>query len=144
MEPLDLTKHPPRSPREKLLDCYFLPRTIDKMRAELPGGNPGKYFVINTRSISGYVLHKLKIDADAMRAVVAQAKDEDEVVAWLRERIDPATVREINEKISAMRLDKLDAEGEALIYKYHPEMRERSDVLTTFDLLEADDARAFA
>ena len=144
MEPLDLTKRPPRSPREKLLDCYFLPRTIDKMRAELPGGNPGKYFVLNTRSISGYVLHKLKIDADAMRAVVARAKDEDEVVAWLRERIDPATVREVNEKISAMRLDKLDAEGEALIYKHHPEMRERSDVLTTFDLLEADDARAFA
>ena len=140
MEPLDLTKRPPRPPREKLLDCYFLPRTIDKMRAELPGGNPGRYFVIAPRSISGYVLHKLKIDAGEMRAVVARAKSDEDVEAWLRERVDPVAVREVNEKIFGIRLDKLDAEGERLIYENHPEMRGRNDVTTAFDLLEADDA----
>ena len=144
MEPLDLTKQPPRSPREKMLDCYFLPRTIDKLRAQLPGGNAGRYFVVAPRSISGYVLHKLKIGEAELRDVVARAKDEDEVAAWLRERIDPATVREINGKISGMRLDQLDADGERLIYENHPEMRGREGLTTTFDLLEADDAQAFA
>lgn len=36
MTPLDLRKAPPRGPRERLLGFYFLPRTIDKLRAELP------------------------------------------------------------------------------------------------------------
>jgi hypothetical protein len=43
MKPLDLTKTPPRSPREQLVGLVFIPRMIDKMRALLPGGNPGKY-----------------------------------------------------------------------------------------------------
>jgi hypothetical protein len=37
MIPLDLRKHRPRRPREMMLGFYFLPRTIDKLRAELPG-----------------------------------------------------------------------------------------------------------
>lgn len=45
MKPLDLTKTSPRSPREQLVGLVFIPRTIDKMRALLPGGNPGKYHV---------------------------------------------------------------------------------------------------
>jgi hypothetical protein len=38
MDALDLTKAPPRAPRETLAGVVFLPRTIDKMRATLPGG----------------------------------------------------------------------------------------------------------
>lgn len=45
MKPLDLTKTSPRSPREQLVGLVFIPRTIDKTRALLPGGNPGKYHV---------------------------------------------------------------------------------------------------
>jgi hypothetical protein len=41
--PLDLRTRPPRGPRETILGFYFLPRTIDKLRAELPGGNLGAF-----------------------------------------------------------------------------------------------------
>jgi Domain of unknown function (DUF5069) len=50
MEPLDLSTRPPRSGLEKLGGFYLLARTIDKIRAHLPGGNPGEYPV----SASGY------------------------------------------------------------------------------------------
>jgi hypothetical protein len=38
MDPLDLTVTPPRSPYQMLEGLYMLPRTIDKLRAKLPGG----------------------------------------------------------------------------------------------------------
>lgn len=46
MGPLDLTKQPPRSAREELDGIAYLPRAIDKIRAEFPGGNLGQYVVL--------------------------------------------------------------------------------------------------
>ena len=45
MDALDLTRRPPRSPREPLsgLDLLMVARTVDKIRATLPGGNIGEY-----------------------------------------------------------------------------------------------------
>jgi Domain of unknown function (DUF5069) len=143
MEPLDLTVRPPRGPREQMLGVYFLPRTIDKIRAELPGGKPGGYVVIGPNSVSSYVLHKLRIDVDELRAVVAGAANEDEVVAWLRERVDPAAVDELNGKLIASRFDTVPADKRALIEARHPVLASRPDIVNTFDLLEADDAATY-
>ena len=41
MESLDLTVQPPRSPYQKMEGLYMMPRTIDKMRAQLSGGKTG-------------------------------------------------------------------------------------------------------
>ena len=45
MDALDLTKRPPRSPRDLLpgLDLLMAARTVDKIRATLAGGNIGEY-----------------------------------------------------------------------------------------------------
>jgi hypothetical protein len=144
MEPLDLTVQPPRGPREQLAGCTFMARTIDKVRAELPGGNLGDYVVAGKRSISAYVLHKLKIDVGELRAEVARARDEREVEEWLRARIDPAVVAEVNAKLLASRMDTMSEEDAEFVYSLHPLMRGRNDIGTTFDFLEADDAAAFA
>ncbi len=143
MEPLDLTVNPPRGPRETMLDCVFLPRTIDKVRAELPGGKLGEYVVIGPRSVSAYVLHKLRINVDELREVVGRATDEAEIEAWLRERVDPATVAEINRKLEASRVP-VSGEDYEFVLERHPILRTRSDLTTTFELLEADDAAHFA
>jgi hypothetical protein len=37
MRPIDLTIQPPRSPYQKMEGLYMMPRTIDKLRAKLPG-----------------------------------------------------------------------------------------------------------
>ncbi len=143
MEPLDLTTRPPRGPRETLAGCVFLARTVDKVRAELPGGNPGDYIVTGSRSISAYVLHKLRIDVEELRAEVVRARDEAEVEAWLRARIDPALVAEVNGKLAASRVDNLKPDDETFLYDLHPKMRGRTGISSTFDFLEADDATNF-
>jgi hypothetical protein len=144
MEPLDLTTRPPRSPREKMLGVYFLPRTIDKMRGELPGGKSGGYIVVGPDSMSAYVLHKLRIDAAELSAVVARAQTEDEVVAWLRARIDPAAVEPLNAKLLGSRIDAAPPDKQEIIRERHPVLATRPDIAGAFELLEADDAWCFA
>ena len=99
MKLLDLAAGPPRGPRERLVGCMFLARTVDKLRAQLPGGDLGAYVVDGPRTVSGYVLHKLGVKVDELPAVVAAARDEAEVAAWLRERTDPALIDEVNRKL---------------------------------------------
>ena len=43
MGPLDFEKQMPRGPREQLAGLYFMARTVDKLRAEQPGGKLGPY-----------------------------------------------------------------------------------------------------
>src|SRR5258707_12922092 len=45
MEPLDLTARPPRSPYQKTEGLFMVLRTIDKLRAKLPGGKIGGYTI---------------------------------------------------------------------------------------------------
>ncbi len=144
MEPLDLESRPPRGPREQLLGVYFLPRTIDKIRAQLPGGKPGGYIVAGPGSMSAYLLHKLGVDVDELRDVVARAADEDEVAAWLRERVDPAAVDQLNAKLLGSRIDAAAPDKQAIIRERHPVLAARPDIESAFELLEADDAWSFA
>ena len=143
MEPLDLTLHPPRSCYEELDGLVLLPRTIDKLRAFLPGGNPGGY-IINGRmkGISGYLLERLGVSEDEMREAVAQARTEDDVAAWLRTRTDAAQYPAINATLRAIKpkhAEKPDvfAEMYAETLAAHPELER------IMDIIEADDRRAF-
>jgi hypothetical protein len=144
MEPLDLESRPPRSAREQMHGVYFLPRTIDKMRAELPGGKPAGYFVTGPNSMSAYVLHKLRIDVDEMRGVVARAAGEDEVEDWLREHVDSAIVDDLNGKLERIDIRAVTPENRALVESIYPWLRERPDIASVFELLETDDAQSFA
>ena len=78
MAPLDLTKNPPRSPREQLDGLVMLPRMIDIARAKLPGGAIGEYQI--GRGMSGAVLRHFRLTADELVGIVAQAEDDNEVL----------------------------------------------------------------
>lgn len=143
MEPLDLTLHPPRSCYEELDGLVLLPRTIDRLRAFLPGGNPGGY-IINGRikGISGYLLERLGVSEDEIREAVAQARTEEDVAAWLRTRTDAAQYPAINATLRAIKpkhAEKPDvfAEMYAETLAAHPELER------IMDIIEADDRRAF-
>jgi hypothetical protein len=82
MTPLDLTKGRPRAPRDLADGIVFLPRTIDKARALLPGGNPGAY---GLPGLSQKMFEMLGIDAAAFVAEVGTAQTDDQVVAWIRD-----------------------------------------------------------
>jgi Domain of unknown function (DUF5069) len=143
MEPLDLTKQPPRPTRATLLGAKFLPRTIDKLRAELPGGTMGAY-VNHDRGFSAYVVRRLGLDMDEFRNAVAAARDEDEVVAWLREHVDAANVEETNRKLESFTSERMTPEDRALLEERHPVLRERPELTSILDILDAEDARVFS
>src|SRR3954469_21142921 len=84
MTPLDLRKHPPRSPGEELGGLCMLPRMIDIARAKLPGGDIGQYQV--GRGMSGLVLAHLAMDVATFVQAVGDAEDEEAVAAQLSAR----------------------------------------------------------
>ncbi len=143
MDPLDLSVRPPRAPRAMLAGLMFLPRTIDKLRSELPGGNPGRY-INEPRGFSAYMIRRVGLDMDELRATVAAARDEDEVTAWVRERIDPARAEEANRKLETFTSERMSPEDKALLAERHPVMHARPELTNVLDILTADDAYTFA
>ncbi len=94
MTPLNLRDHPPRNPRERVGGLMLLPRTIDKARAFLPGGDPGSYFI--TPGLSEWLLGRLKLSEAEFVEIVRTAEDDDAVVAALGDRIPPERCERLN------------------------------------------------
>ena len=139
MTPLDLTKAPPRSPKEELGGLCMLPRMIDVARAKLPGGDIGQYQI--GRGMSGLVLRHLGMEVDEFVECVRNANDEAHVVAQLSGR---RTDRE--HRALSLRLRRVTAAD------VPPDLRESFERFygadlpanrRVFDILEEDDARAF-
>lgn len=140
MTPLDLRTHRPRGVRETLLGYYFLPRTIDKLRAELPGGNLGPFLNHDT-GFSAYLVRRLGLDMNAFREAVAAAANEDDVVAWLRAQgVDPAGAEALNAKFETFVFSRMSKEDQELVRARHPRSGDRPDVDKLLDIIELDDA----
>jgi len=138
MDPLDLTTAPPRAPREALAGIVFLPRTIDKMRSILPGGSPGEYDI---SGLSEMQFAALGIDANAFRAAVADAPNDDAVAAF----VTASTSEERIAAWNALILARLPRNGDRnAAYEAYPWLRERPDLVLVLDVLEEDDRRHFA
>lgn len=139
MESLDLTKAPPRSPYVELGGLLFLARTIDKIRASLPGGNLGSYQIAG---FSTRVLDALGIHEDDLRAVVALARSDDDVLAWVRKHGDPAKYAEINAGLRSQTVAERKEKPE-LLAKY-PVLKTLPPGTPVLRMLELDDAQSFA
>jgi len=122
-----------------MLGFYFLPRTIDKLRAELPGGNLGAYLNHDT-GFSAYVIRRLGLDMDELRAVVGEAPDEAAVADWLASRLDRATAPAMNAKLETFVVERMKPEDQDLVRRRHPVMATRPDLTKILDILEVDDA----
>lgn len=139
MEPLDLETQPPRSPHVQLGGLYMLARTIDKLRATLPGGNLGSYRIAG---FSAQLLEKLGTPEDALRDVVARETSDDDVASWVQKHSNPANYDGINaEQANQIVGDRLN----------RPDFVERYPFVTTlppqttlFEMLDIDDGGMFA
>jgi len=138
MEPLDLSKAPPRSPKLKLDGLAMLPRTIDKIRATLPGGNLGPYRI---QGFSQRMLDAIGVTEDQLRDAVAKAKNDEDVVAWLRDNANRSAYSEFTSYITNRSLDDI-TDREAFAKRY-PIIDRRPDLHYLSDVLEADDAEMF-
>ena len=140
MDALDLTKQPPRAPREMLpgLDLLMMARTVDKLRATLPGGNPGEYKIAG---FSERVLKALDIDEAAMRDAVAKAEHDGDVAAWIAMHSDASRYDAVNAAIAAPKIaDRID--DPAFIAKY-PIYKTLPPDTPLIDALVHDDRAAF-
>jgi hypothetical protein len=138
MKPLDLTQHPPRRAGERLDGVVLLPRTIDKLRASLPGGNIGSY------KIPGFSTKLLELlgvsEADLLEAVRTASTDDD-VAAWVRAHSDPSKYAKINEHFERRTVaDLADPED---YHRRYP-IAKRLGLTRLIDVLDADDAESFA
>jgi hypothetical protein len=138
MTPLDLRVTRPRPVSATLLGFMLLPRTIDKLRAELPGGNIGEYRNHET-GFSAYVVRRAGLEMDAFRRAVADAPHEDALTAWLAARIDPAQAAVINAKLESFVVERMSPDDQRLLRERHPVMAVRPELTRILDILEADD-----
>ncbi len=120
-----------------------MPRTIDKLRAFLPGGNPGAYWIDGPiRGISGYLLERLGIDEAELREAVAAAPDDGAVAKWIRERTDATQFPALNETLR--RVKPKHAEDPAVFAKIYAEtLALHPELDRIVDIIEADDRRVF-
>jgi len=141
MEPLNLTRRPPRSPRQFLpgLELFMLARTVDKIRATLPGGNIGEYQITG---FSSSLLNALGISEAVLRKVIAEAGSDEEVAAWIREHTDAVRYAEINAKLEGRTVG--DRLNDPEFLRRYPKAKNLPPETSRLDHLIADDAEAFA
>jgi Domain of unknown function (DUF5069) len=122
----------------------LLPRTIDKLRAQLPGGNPGVYFINGRiKGISGYLLERLGVTEVELLDAVAGAVTEDEIAAWLRARTDASQYPAINATLRRIR--PKHAQDEAYFRSEYAEtLQQHPELDVILDIVDADDRRLFA
>ncbi len=138
MTPLDLTSAPPRAPHAELRGITFLPRSIDKARASLPGGDLGEY------AISGFTAMMLEECAISLHDFIATVRDaatEDDVAAFVEAHAKPGGIATWNAFIR----ERIVAGGDrAVAQKRFPWLHERPDLELALDVLAEDDRRSFA
>jgi hypothetical protein len=140
MTPLDLTKHAPRSPREKLGGLCMVPRMIDIARAKLPGGNIGNYQI--GRGMSGLVLAHLGTTVDRFVEAVSTGTYETEIAARLLEARTPAEHRVLNLKLGGITVADVPDDLRPSFHRFYG--TDLPSDKRVFDILEEDDQTNFA
>ena len=134
MTPLDLTTARPRPPVAELDGIPFLPRTIDKARALLPGGNKGAYNV--APGISEAFLKHFDLEVDAFVEAVKNAQSENDVLVWFKAHTDASKKAGWKETLLAR---EVTDENRERIAQRHPIVLRDPSLVRVVDMLEADD-----
>jgi hypothetical protein len=148
MEPLDLTTRPPRSPYQKTEGLFMVPRTIDKLRAKLPGGKIGTYTIrgmsIALPGLSLVLLEGIGVAEERLLEVVGRASVEDEIARWLRENADLSGVEALNMRLQGRQIeDVLALLPMATVVKVYPFVENMAKTTPMFEVLLQDDRLLF-
>ena len=140
MTSLDLRIRPPRGPRERLDGLVFMPRTIDKIRATLPGGHLGPYHVMP--GMSQMLLTIIEVQLPELRDAIFRAGGDHDIAAWLRAHANTAQYERANAVLTEWRHEFLPGEHRPHFESLYPEYL-RSRYPVGFDLIEADDRELY-
>ena len=140
----DLTKRPPRSPRQRLGGYVLLPRMLDKGRAEI-AGTSGEYHY--NCPLDQRILNFLGLDPGALREQLATGKGDGEILQWISENAQHKhTPWEIEQWSDFQQRRGPDSDAETL--QIFAEMvgaltKTREDIKGWLDLLDLDDYVSF-
>lgn len=139
MQPLDLRTCIPRGPRESRGGLLLLPRTIDKARGLLPGGNPGEYRI--SPGLSDWFLRQIGLTEAAFLDMVASETDEEAIVQSIMRNVSKEQCAYINQTVERIRIKDIPADlGSIFREKYGDDVGERLLV----DVLEEEDQVAIS
>lgn len=134
----DLTQRPPRSTRARLGGYVLLPRMLDKGRAEIAGKSGEFHF---NCPLDQRILAFLGIEADQLRAELAEGKGDGEILEWIkanqRNQHTAAEIEAWSDEQSGRGPDTESLEFfNELLQSAGPH---RTDIKTWADLLDLDD-----
>jgi hypothetical protein len=146
MKAIDLTTQPPRSPYQKMEGLYMMARTIDKLRAKLPGGKTGAYSITTAfgPGLSLLLLDGLGVTEECLLEVVQKFSVEHEIAEWLRINADLSSVASLNEKLFSPRIeDVLAFIPPAIFNEIYPAAERMMITSPMFEVLLEDDRLMF-
>jgi len=127
----------------------MLPRTIDKLRANLPGGKIGTYTIRGSSpllpGLSLVLLDGIGVTEQRLLEVVERASVEEEIADWLRQNGDLSTIAAtLNQKLLGRRIEDVQAVvPPAVIAKVYPFINEMAKTTPMFEVLLEDDRLMF-
>jgi hypothetical protein len=143
---MDLTKNYPRSPHEKMLDMFSLPRVIDKAAA-FNEGTLGEYDYDCPHDKP--VLEFLGVDGATFAKKVGELKSDSAIADWIKR--DTAYGKKSPQDLATFNEGRLKwgpapgSPGEAFFTQLRDKVAPgRSDITTWFDVLDADEKRSVA
>ena len=124
------------------------PRTIDKLRANLPGGKIGSYTIRGSSPLlpgfSLVLLDGIGVTDDRLLKIVEHAEVEQEIAHWLRRKADLSSVDTLNRRLLGRRIeDVLAVVPPEVITKVYPFIEKMAKTRSMFDVLIEDDRLTF-
>ncbi len=138
---MDLTTGIPRSPYERMLGMVFLPRTIDKARAEL-AGKEGEYLFRTGYSASG--MEVLGISPEQLFEALRGHSTDEDIRGWIADKRESRTDLEIA-KFNREAIERRANTPEQI--EWHRNyltgigLAELADIVTSVERLEWDEGR---
>ncbi|HEX3548869.1 MAG TPA: DUF5069 domain-containing protein [Candidatus Elarobacter sp.] len=136
MRPISLRRRPPRDPRARLAGLMVLPRTIDKARAALTGGDPGDYTI--APGLCAWLLERIGIGEADFVELVRRAAGDDEVARIVAGRVSPERCEALNAVIQAARVRDVPPDERDRLVRCTTPPRENARLI---DVLVEDDRR---
>ncbi len=138
---MDLTRDVPRSPYASLGGIVFLPRAIDKARADAAGAL-GEY--LSRHGFSVDLFEFLGIDVDAFHNAVAANTTDADVLAWVQANMAERSPDEIaawNEMMMTRKPPSPEWEAWYREFLENIGQGHRTDLSRHFDRLDLDEGR---
>jgi hypothetical protein len=140
---IDLNQRPPRSPRVRLGGYVILPRSIDKARAKV-AGKLGEY--VFPGPLDKRLFEFLQLDPETFFSEVKNGKGDWEILEWVNQsaghKPTPWEIVQWSAYAEARGADSVAAKERVFkaVTALNPS---RTDILTSFDLLDVDDHVSF-